>query len=130
MKLHHVGMLVSSMDAGRAMIEKFYRANPMTPAVDDPLQDATVQLFDGGGVTLELIAPLSEASHLRNVLARTGEHLAHLCYETASLDEAIADFRRNGALLVSRKPAKLFDGREVAFLFLPNRMIIELLAAT
>jgi hypothetical protein len=34
-----------------------------------------------------------------------------------------------GALLISRKPAAAFGGRDVAFLFLPNKMIVELVQA-
>lgn len=130
MKIHHVGMLVADVAAGQALIEKFLHAERQSEPIDDPLQSATVQFFSAGGVTIELIAPLGEKSHLRNVLSRAGEHLAHLCYETPDLDGEIARMRQAGALLISRKPAVAFGGRQVAFLFLPNKMVVELLAAS
>lgn len=129
MKLHHIGMLVSDIAAGRALLETFLEGRALGPPMDDPQQQATVQMFSAGGVTLELVAPLGEDSHVHNALARGGEGLAHLCYETPALDETIAGMRSAGAVLISRKPAQAFDGREVAFLFLPNKMIVELLQA-
>jgi hypothetical protein len=73
MKLHHVGMLVSDIAHGQALVQQFLGGRALGPPTDDALQQATVQFFSSGGVTIELIAPLDEQSHLRNVLARTGE---------------------------------------------------------
>lgn len=127
MRFHHIGVLVSDLSAGRRLVESFMGGRVQGPPIDDPLQMATVQFISTGGVTVELIAPLGAASHLHNALARTGEGLAHLCYETPDLSARIDEMRAIGAVLISRKPAKAFDGREIAFLFLPNKMIIELL---
>jgi catechol 2,3-dioxygenase-like lactoylglutathione lyase family enzyme len=129
MNVHHIGVLVSDLTAGRRLIETFLGGRALGPPVDDPLQQATVQFFDSGGARLELIVPLGPDSHLHNVLARQGESLVHLCYETPDLDGAVSRMRGQGALLISRRPAVAFGGREVAFLFLPNRMIVELLQA-
>jgi methylmalonyl-CoA/ethylmalonyl-CoA epimerase len=129
MRLHHVGILVADVASGQRLIETYYAGRAVGDPIDDPLQQATVQFFDSGGATIELIAPLGEQSHLHRALARGGETLAHLCYETADLDQQIARMRGAGAALISRKPAVAFGGRDVAFLFLPNRMIVELLQA-
>jgi catechol 2,3-dioxygenase-like lactoylglutathione lyase family enzyme len=129
MNIHHIGVLVTNLAAGRRLIETYFGGRVLGPPVDDPLQQATVQFYDCGGARIELIVPLGPDSHLHNVLARQGEGLVHLCYETADLQEAVARMRGQGALLISRRPAAAFGGREVAFLFLPNRMIVELLQA-
>lgn len=129
MTIHHIGVLVSDLTAGRTLIETFFAGKVLGPPVEDRLQQATVQFYDCGGAKLELIVPLGPDSHLHNVLARQGEGLVHLCYETADLDAAVARMRGQGALLISRRPAAAFGGREVAFLFLPNKMIVELLQA-
>ncbi|TWT45888.1 hypothetical protein RAS1_23240 [Phycisphaerae bacterium RAS1] len=129
MKLHHIGILVSDLTQGARLVERFFHATPAGPPVADPLQQATVQLFDAGGATIELITPLGQGSHLHNALSRQGEGLAHLCYETPDLGAEIDAMRKSGAMLISRKPAVAFGGREVAFLFLPNQMIVELLQA-
>jgi methylmalonyl-CoA/ethylmalonyl-CoA epimerase len=128
MRFHHIGLLVRDIAAGQRLVETFYGGVSAGPPIDDPLQSATVQFFGAGGTTIELVAPLGDTSHLHNVLARSGEHLAHLCYEVADLSGEIDRLRAARAVLISRKPAVAFAGREVAFLFLPNRMIIELLS--
>lgn len=130
MRFHHIGLLVRDVPAGQRLIETFYGGHATGSPVDDPLQGATVQFFDCGGATIELVAPLGAASHLHNVLARSGEHLAHVCYEVPDLGAAIERLRAARAVLISRKPAVAFGNREVAFLFLPNHLIVELLAAT
>lgn len=129
MKLHHIGILVYDLPQGAALIQRFFHAAPAGSPVDDPLQQATVQMFEASGATIELIAPLGPTSHLHNALSRQGEGLAHLCFETSNLDLEIDSMRKSGALLISRKPAVAFGGRDVAFLFLPNKMIVELLQA-
>jgi len=128
LRLHHIGMVVQRLADAQALLERFLEAEAEGPPVDDEAQQATVQMFRSGGVILELIAPLGDDSHVHNLLKRSGEGLAHLCYETDDLDGTIAGMRQNGALLISRKPAKAFDGRDVAFVFLPNRMVVELVS--
>ncbi len=129
MRLDHVGLVVADLQAGRAHVETFYQATPKGEPFDDPNQQASVWFFDANGVTIELIAPLGEGSHLHNVLKRSGEHLAHLCYEVDDLTASIDGMRANKAMLISRKPAVAFGGRDVAFVLLPNRTIVELLSA-
>ena len=129
LKFHHIGVLVSDLEAGRRLVETFMGGKLQGPPIDDPRQEAAVQFFETGGVTVELITPLHQSSHLNNVLKRTGEGLAHLCYETPDLSTSIERSRAAGSTLISRNPAKAFGGRDVAFLFLPNKMIIELLQA-
>ncbi len=130
MRLDHVGLVVADLQAGRAHLETFYQASPRGEPFDDPNQQASVWFFDAHGVTIELIAPLGESSHLQNVLKRSGEHLAHLCYEVDDLSATIERMRANKAMLISRKPAIAFGGRDVAFVLLPNRTIVELLASS
>ncbi|MEO1008287.1 MAG: VOC family protein [Planctomycetota bacterium] len=130
MRVDHVGLVVANVQAGRRHLETFYHATPRGEPIDDPLQQATVWFFDAHGVTIELIAPLGADSHLHNVLERSGEHLAHLCYEVDDLDAALAEMRGNKAMTISRKPAVAFGGRDVAFVLLPNKTIVELLAAS
>ena len=130
MRIDHVGLVVADVQAGRKLLETFYKATPSGEPFDDPQQQATVWFFDAHGVTIELIAPLGESSHLHNVLRRSGEHLAHLCYEVDDLTATLAEMRGQGAMPISRKPAVAFGGREVAFVVLPNRTIVELLSAT
>lgn len=65
----------------------------------------------------------------KNLLKGTGEGLAHPCYETPNLSAPIERARAAGGTFISSNPAEAFGGREVAFLFLPNTMILELLQA-
>jgi len=51
-----------------------------------------------------------------------------MAYLTPDLDAAIGDLRKRRAkLLRAPTPAVAFDGRLVAFLMLPNRLLCELI---
>jgi methylmalonyl-CoA/ethylmalonyl-CoA epimerase len=62
---------------------------------------------------------------------RSGIKLYHLAYETEGLATSIATMRAQGAkLVVEPVPAVAFAGRDIAFLMLRNRMLVELIART
>jgi methylmalonyl-CoA/ethylmalonyl-CoA epimerase len=79
---------------------------------------------------LELLEALAgEADGVLTPWLKRGVKLYHLAYETQSLADAIKGLRQARAkLVVSPVAAVAFGGREIAFLMLPNRMLIELIA--
>jgi methylmalonyl-CoA/ethylmalonyl-CoA epimerase len=94
----------------------------------DPAQQIRGLFLSGPGPRLELVAPLTQESRvLSNVLTR-GVKMYHLAYLTddinATIDLACAE---RAKLVVSPVPATAFGGRCIAFLFLPNMMLIELI---
>jgi methylmalonyl-CoA/ethylmalonyl-CoA epimerase len=56
--------------------------------------------------------------------------LYHLAYLVPSLRDAIETMReQRGKLVAGPMPAVAFGGREIAFVVLPNRLLVELVAA-
>ena len=98
---------------------------------EDPRQGVRGVFLGGQSPRLELLEPLAadgEGGVLEPWL-KGGIKLYHLAYETDSLPDAIADLRRERAkVVVAPIPAVAFGGREIAFLLMPNRMLIELIA--
>jgi len=93
----------------------------------DEVQKVKVAFVDcGGGVSLELIEPLTVDSPVTRFL-KGGGGLHHLCYEVDDIDEAVDDLRGQGALLVcSPVPAAAFNGKKIAFLYLYKKSLIEI----
>ena len=55
--------------------------------------------------------------------------LYHLAYRVADLAASIGSLRAAGAkLVVAPAPAVAFGGRDIAFLMLPNRLLVELIS--
>lgn len=86
----------------------------------DPEQDATVRLFnEGTPFAIELVSGTTVAK-----LVSRGTTYYHMCYETPDIRASIADAVKHGALAVREpKPAVLFGGRLVAFVFTPLGLV-------
>ena len=126
MKLAHVGIAVRDLAAARDMFTQILGAKVVSAAVEDPAQEAVLQMLLCGDTYVELIAPAGEHSNVETALKAKGEGPLHLCYETADLDETLGQIRRQGAMVFRpATDAVLFGGKRVAFAMMPNRMIVE-----
>lgn len=117
-RFHHVGLVVRSIEAvAPSGIEIF----------DDPIQRVRVAFVDVHGVRIEYIEPATDDSPVRGNL-RTGNLLAHLCYEVQDMAEALAAGRTSGFRVVAEPvPAVAFDGRSIAWMYSPIYGLAELL---
>lgn len=126
---HHVGVACADIEAEAARLAPLGYAPEAAPFVD-PVQGVRGMFLTGQAPRLELLEPL-EADRpgvLTSYLARETK-LYHLAYLTSDLDKAIDNLRRERAkLIVAPVPAVAFDGRPIAFLVLPNLMLVELVA--
>jgi len=131
MKIHHVGIVVDSIDAHRPRYCRFFGLEPVSEVVTDETQRVNVQFLASGSdeTSLELIEPLPGESPVRRSLEK-GTTLNHICFEVgdieASVDQAIAD----GAVCVRRPvAATAFDGRRIAFVFYRGIGLVEFVEA-
>lgn len=124
MRLHHIGVACRDIGEEIDRLSKIHDVVGRTAVVRDPGQDAEVVLLTlSDGTRIELVAgPQVETLVKRNV------GLYHLCFEVADIGAEIERLESGGAkLLVPPKPAVLFGGRMVAFLYVDYGMI-ELLS--
>ena len=130
MHLVHIGVAVKDLPAVAKVFRDVLGAEPASGVIEDPEQQAVLQMFRSGSTYIELVAPASEESHVNRVIARSGEGPIHLCFETDDIDAAVASARAGG-VVVFRPPvaAALFGGKRVAFGMLPNRMVVEFVEA-
>ena len=127
MRLHHVGVVVSDLEAWLAHMLELFGAKPLGPPVEDPLQRVRVVFVDAGtGTTIEGVEPVGDDSPVARFLG-SGGSLNHLCFEVQDLDAEWGRLRGEGCVPVSPpKPAVAFDGRRVAFLYTRERHLVEL----
>ena len=130
MKLHHVGIVVDDIESGIQRYRALFGFNPVTEVVDDPIQKVSVVLLSGpeaDSVPIELIAPLTDDSPVSNIL-KGNVRLYHLCFLVEDIEEALKNFRSHGAIIISGPvPADLFEGKRIAFVYTPDKFVVELL---
>lgn len=131
MRLHHVGIVVNSIDAQRERYCRSFGLEPMSDVVTDLTQHVNVQFLGthGADTSLELIEPLPGESPVRQALEKGGG-LNHLCFEVADIVSSVEQATADGAICV-RKPvaATAFDGRRIAFVFFRGIGLIEYVEA-
>ena len=108
---------------------QFFGFEPISAVVEDPIQKVSVVLLSSPltNFPIEIITPLTDDSPILNLLKK-GVRLYHFCFSSPNIEETLLEMRGKNALIVSKpKPSKLFDGRRVAFVHIPEGYIVELL---
>ena len=133
MPVHHIGFVVASIAESGAAFAKSLGATWDGQVIHDPLQDARVSFLSvttpGGGPTIELVEPASAGSPLHRFLGKGGG-LHHVCLEVESLEHELAERRAAGCLIVKQPlPAVAFNGRRIAWVYTPQKLLVEYLEA-
>lgn len=124
---HHLGVACRDLDreaAGYAPLG--YRAEG--PDFEDPIQGVRGRFLVGGGPRLELLVDLAEHRTIAPFL-EAGVKVYHQAFEAPDFDRAWALLTGEHRARVARGPAPAvaFGGRRVAFAFLRNRALVELI---
>jgi methylmalonyl-CoA/ethylmalonyl-CoA epimerase len=132
-RLHHVGVAVPKLDPAAQMLRSLFGYQVVSGPFDDPIQKVTVNFLrqqSEDAAEIELIAPLTEDSPIRSMLAKGSGAAYHLCFETTDLDGALEHAKSIGCILVSPPaPAVAFSGRRIAWFYTPTRQLFELVEA-
>jgi len=129
MKLKHLGIAVPDIERAIKEYEVLFGYSLLSGPFDDRQQQAKVCFVgrEGGDqVVFELIAPLSAESHVNRLISK-GTGAYHACFEVDDIGGALRHMRSQGCLIVADPaPAVAFDGRRIAWLFTPTKLLIEL----
>jgi len=88
-KFSHIGIIIENIQEFGQILENLFQNKASSDIVEDPKQKAFLQMYRSGRTFIELIAPSSEDSPVHTALKRQGEGLAHLCFETDNLAQAL-----------------------------------------
>jgi methylmalonyl-CoA/ethylmalonyl-CoA epimerase len=124
--LHHIGIVVPDIDSARPLYASLGYTE-RTAVIHDPAQTAFVQFLKlpEADHYLELVAPDGPESFL-DAAASKKHPLHHLCYTTADIHASCASLEAGGWRLISEPtPAVAFDGRPVAWLLAPTKLVVE-----
>ena len=125
---HHIGIACERIEDEVKHYERIgYRSEGAI--FEDSRQVIRGLFMKAGTMQIELIEPLSPESPVCTFLSR-GIQMYHQAFVSHNLRAAVRTLVDKGSVIVSHpKPAVAFGGRQVCFLLLPNRMLIELIAS-
>ena len=127
LRFHHVGVACTDIEQEAARLAPLGYVREGLPFVD-PVQGIRGQFVSGQSPRLELLEQFAPAGVLQPWLDSETK-LYHLAYETPDLDASLARLRSARAkLVVAPVAAVAFGGRQIAFVLLPNRLLVELIA--
>ncbi len=115
--IDHVGICVSSMDAGAALWSEFTGlAIAHRECVDPQKTEAAFIDLPSPGATVELVSPLAGNEGLQKFLTARGDGLHHLALAVTDIRAALARLKAAGVRLIDQDPRRGARGHEVAFL--------------
>jgi methylmalonyl-CoA/ethylmalonyl-CoA epimerase len=113
-RIHHVGIVVESLARAYA----FYRDVLGLPLVREATiaeQGVRAALLAAGDSEVELLEPLGPATPVGRFLAKRGEGLHHLCFETPDIGASLADLKNRGVPMIDSAPRAGLAG-QIGFL--------------
>jgi methylmalonyl-CoA/ethylmalonyl-CoA epimerase len=128
--LHHVGFVVPDITAAMAGFANSLAAAWDGRIYDDPQQKVKVAFLvtHPAQAQIELVEPAADESPVLRFLREKGGGLHHVCYEVEDLETNMAAMRSRGSVIAKRpKPAVAFNGRRIAWMLTPEKLLIELL---
>jgi methylmalonyl-CoA epimerase len=108
-KLHHVGIVVRSIEAAYA----FYRDTlSLRVHKEDIIQDQGVKaaLLIIGQSEIELLEPIASDTGVARFLEQRGEGLHHLCFATDNITREIEAAKAKGLGLIDQQPRRGLAG--------------------
>jgi methylmalonyl-CoA/ethylmalonyl-CoA epimerase len=127
MKLHHIGYAVIDLiNSSKAFSGLGFTIT--NDIVIDNDRFVNILFLDDGINKIELVSPIAKGgSPVDGFLSKIGNGPYHLCFEVASLNDAIRDLKSKQYILIkSPAAAKAIENRGVAFLYNKYIGIIEL----
>jgi len=112
-RIHHVGVVVRELADGFA----FWRdvlALPVVREAEVPDQGVRAALLAAGPCEVELLQPLDPEGGVARFLARRGEALHHLCFESDDVRREVNRFRATAVDMIDTRPRRGLAGM-VAF---------------
>ncbi|NHJ40108.1 MAG: lactoylglutathione lyase [Asgard group archaeon] len=131
-KIHHVGIAVPSIEKAMKFHIEVLGMKQISEVVHDELQDVKVVLLspneniNENSTLVELVESVGSSSV--NQILKQRNHLYHYCVEVESINETLEEARKNHCVIALKPtPAKLFNGRKIAFVWTPTQYLLEFL---
>src|SRR5579863_2699424 len=103
MKIHHVGIAVSSLRTAVPIFEKLLGHPPDTEEVVED-QKVRVSIFNVGESRIELLEATSPDSPIARFIHKRGQGFHHLTLAVPDLKKALGELEGDGVKLIDQEP--------------------------
>lgn len=113
-KINHIAIAVNDI----AVASRFYvdvLGLELSEPEDVPTQKTRVAFLRIGEVKIELVQPMSEDSPVAKHIAKRGEGIHHVCYETTDIVGALAALKAKDVPLIDQEPRVGAHEARIAF---------------
>lgn len=114
LELHHVGIVVSDLEAALAAYERLGFTGGERWLM--PQQQIEAVTFASGAGWVELITPTDPDGPIARFLAKRGDTMHHVAYRTPDLDGELVRLKVEGVRLIDETPRTGTHGWRIAFL--------------
>ena len=119
MKLHHIGVVVNSIQDSVGDLGNFFKFETTSAVFPVSSQKVNVCFLKMGEPFLELIEPAASNSPISE-FAKSGGGMHHLCFEVSDIHKQVEEMSKKGANILV-EPVKGFDERLIAFVDLNTK---------
>ncbi len=110
----HVALAVEDLDAVLGDFSRLFGVEAVSREVVEE-QGVEEAMLPIGGTSLQLLRPLSPDSPVGRFIEKRGQGLHHIAIAVASIDDALAHLRAEGARLIDTEPRIGGGGHKIAF---------------
>jgi methylmalonyl-CoA/ethylmalonyl-CoA epimerase len=114
MRLHHVGVAVTDLDASIDVYRTAFGAELVHRDVNEKEGLEAAFLSSGSG-EVELMRPLRDDSPVGKFVAKRGPGLHHVAFAVDDIEAAMAQARAAGLELIDETPRRGMHGGRIAF---------------
>jgi methylmalonyl-CoA/ethylmalonyl-CoA epimerase len=115
MKLNHIGIAVKSIE-DQLKVWKNVLGLELIDVINVPDQKVVAAILSAGGVHVELLEALEEASTIHAFIDKRGEGLHHLCFGVEDIEQALRDMKTQDVRLIDEVPRIGASGKKIAFI--------------
>jgi methylmalonyl-CoA epimerase len=114
-RIDHIGIAVQSINEALKFFEDALGMKSENVELEEGGR-TKVAFLPVGGSDVELVEPQDTDSGLAKFLAKRGEGIHHIAFETDDIETALARLKEHGAQLIDEAPRKTDDGTRYAFI--------------
>ncbi len=127
----HIGVVVKDTKATMEVLSSLFGFE-VTELQEFPEQGFKSTLLSNEEVTIELIEPIGSEGIIQRFVEKKGYGLHHVSLRVDNIEQAIEELESKGATSLTKKPTRITDTSEIAFLHPTSTagILIELMHRT
>lgn len=114
-KISHIGIAVKDLNSAMELYKKLFQSEPSEVEIVEE-QKVRIIKFKVGESTIELLEGTTEDSPIRKFIAKRGEGIHHIAYESDGIEKELVRLGNEGFELINKVPTTGSENTRIAFM--------------